>query len=150
MCALFSGLNTSFWGKKFTLQSDHKPLEFIFNPCKEIPKVTSACLMRWALSLSIFDYEIKYVKGENIPHVDALSRLDFSTAGDADNVHVGKEEEGTFVHWTEMDIASLEEMKLETCRERLLMDILRHVETNKWSACSVAEAVQGCSAIIDC
>ena len=114
-------------------------MEFIFNPRKEIPKATSARLMRWALSLSAFDYEIEYVKGENIPYVDALSRLDFDAASDADDVLVGEEEEGTFVHWTETDIASLEEMKLETSRERLLIDILRRVETNKWNACSVAE-----------
>ena len=127
-------------GKKFTLQSDHKLLEFIFNPRKEIPKVISAHLMRWALSLSAFDYEIEYIKGENIPHVDALSHLDFDAASDADNANdVGDEEEGTFVHWAEMDIASLEEVKLETGREHLLMDIVRRVETNKWSACSVAE-----------
>ena len=64
-------------GKKFLLKSDHRPLEFIFNPKRELPKVTSARILRWAISLAAFDYDIVYVKGEAIPHDDALSRLDF-------------------------------------------------------------------------
>ena len=65
-------------GKKFQLRCDHRPLELIFNPQRQLPKVTSARLMRWALQLSAYDYNILYVKGESIPHVDAFSRLDFS------------------------------------------------------------------------
>ena len=64
-------------GKKFTLCTDHKPLEYIFHPHRGLPKVTTARLLRWAIQLAAFDYDIMYVKGESIPHVDALSRLDF-------------------------------------------------------------------------
>lgn len=32
--------------KKFLLRSNHRPLEFIFNPRKELPKVTSSRILR--------------------------------------------------------------------------------------------------------
>ena len=31
---------------KFTLNCDHQPLEFVFSPSKELPKVTSARILR--------------------------------------------------------------------------------------------------------
>ena len=49
-------------GRKFLLKSDHRPLEFIFNPRKELPKVTSARILRWAIKLMAFDFDIMYVK----------------------------------------------------------------------------------------
>ncbi len=59
------------------MRSDHRPLEFIFNPRKELPKVTTSRILRWAIRLMAFDFDIEYVKGNSIPHVDALSRLRF-------------------------------------------------------------------------
>ena len=62
-------------GRKFNLETDHRPLEFIFAPNKELPKTVSARITRWAISLMAFDYEIKYKEGSSIPHADAMSRL---------------------------------------------------------------------------
>ena len=64
-------------GKKFLSRSNHRPLEFIFNPKRELPKVTTSRILRWAIRLMAFDFDIEYVKGNSIPHVDALSRLLF-------------------------------------------------------------------------
>ncbi|XP_065651276.1 uncharacterized protein LOC136079465 [Hydra vulgaris] len=64
-------------GRRFMLISDHRPLEFIFDCNKELLKVTSARILRWALQMMAFDYDISYKKGESIPHADALSRLSF-------------------------------------------------------------------------
>ena len=60
--------------QKFLLKSDQL-LELIFNPRKELPKVTSAKILRWVIELMAFDFDIVYMKGSTIPHVDALSRL---------------------------------------------------------------------------
>ena len=38
-------------GRKFRLISDHRPLEFIFDCGKELPKVTSARILRWAIQV---------------------------------------------------------------------------------------------------
>ena len=122
-------------GKKFTLRTDHKPLEFLLHPCREIPKVTSARLMRWALQLSAFDYEILYVKGENIPHVDALSRLEFTNDGREEE----EIEEESFVHWIETDVIRKDELRSSMNGNKLLNDVSQRIQTNRWSQCSMAE-----------
>ena len=66
-----------FIGKKFLLRSDHRALKFILNPRKELPKVTISRILRWAIRLMAFDFDIEYFKGNSIPSVDALSRLRF-------------------------------------------------------------------------
>lgn len=57
-------------GKKFDLITDHKPLEFMFNP-KHTP---CARIERWVLRLQIYDFNVVYKPGKtNI--ADPLSRL---------------------------------------------------------------------------
>ena len=124
-------------GKKFQLRCDHQPLEFIFNPLRQLPKVTSARLMRWALQLSAYDYDILYVKGESIPHVDALSRLDFSDS--TLDTHDEKGKPDSFVHWTTTDVISIEELRHETLHDPILSAVKRRLLENNWSGCSSAE-----------
>ena len=73
-------------GRRFTLQTDHKPLKYLFAPEEEIPKTASAINTRWAIALMGFDFELNYKPGEQIPHADALSRLDFDDDDDNDRV----------------------------------------------------------------
>ena len=68
--------------RRFILQTDHKPLKYLFAPDKEIPKTASARISRCAIALMGFDFELKYKPGEQIPHADALSRLDFDDDSD--------------------------------------------------------------------
>ena len=51
-------------GRRFTLQTDHKPLKHLFAPDEEIPKTASARITRWAKALMGFDHELKYTTGE--------------------------------------------------------------------------------------
>jgi len=57
-------------GKKFTLLTDHKPLEVIFGgknkPCARIE--------RWLLRMQSFDFNVQYIEGKN-NIADPLSRL---------------------------------------------------------------------------
>ena len=64
-------------GKKFLLRSDHRSLELIFNPRKELPKVMTLRILKLTIRLMAFDFDIEYVKGNSIPHVNAQSRLPF-------------------------------------------------------------------------
>ena len=50
-------------GRKFTINSDHKLLQHIFDEAKPIPTMASARLQRWALTLSAYDYTIAYKPG---------------------------------------------------------------------------------------
>lgn len=70
-------------------------------------KVTSARLLRWAIHLTASDYGMRYVKGNTIPHVDALSRMKF----DADDVEVCEVRSESFIHWHQTDFFSLQEKK---------------------------------------
>lgn len=57
------------------LQTDHAPLVTIFGNKRGVPCVAAARLQRWALILSAYNFEVKYRKGTELPHADALSRL---------------------------------------------------------------------------
>ena len=55
--------------------TDHKPLLAIFNPKSAIPTLAAAQMQRWALVLSVYDYEIEYKRSEDHANCDAFSRL---------------------------------------------------------------------------
>ncbi|XP_058858757.1 uncharacterized protein K02A2.6-like [Acipenser ruthenus] len=62
-------------GRHFTINSDHKPLQSLFNENKPIPPMASARIQRWALTLAAYDYSFRYKPGEDLGNADALSRL---------------------------------------------------------------------------
>lgn len=62
------------FGNKFTLYTDHRPLQYVFNI-----KDPSSKLVRWRLSLEEFDYEIKYREGKQNVVADGLSRIKIKT-----------------------------------------------------------------------
>ena len=57
-------------GKHFTVQTDHKPLIGVFKPAAK----TSARLLRWALRLQPYSFDLEYIPGETNP-ADGLSRF---------------------------------------------------------------------------
>lgn len=65
-------------GSQFTIKNDHKPLEKLFGPNKNVPINCSARLQRWALRLSQFKYKFEFIKGVDNVNSDFLSRLPLS------------------------------------------------------------------------
>ena len=63
------------YGRTFSIQSDHKPLQYLLGETREIPAMASARVQRWALTLSAYDYVIRYKPGAKLANADALSRL---------------------------------------------------------------------------
>ena len=63
------------YGRHFTILTDHKPLERIFGNKTAIPALAAQRLQRWAIILSAFSYDIKYVTSQQNAVADALSRL---------------------------------------------------------------------------
>lgn len=120
-------------GRNFKIISDHRPLEFLFSCEKGLPKVTSARLLRWALHMSAFSYQINYAKGETIPHVDALSRLKFSSSDEFNP------EKDQFIHFTETDVLNMNEIQQETMKDDVIVKIMERIRRNNWSNCSVTE-----------
>ncbi|XP_015279713.1 PREDICTED: uncharacterized protein K02A2.6-like, partial [Gekko japonicus] len=62
------------YGRHFLLVTDHKPLLGIFAPDRQLPNIMSARMLRWALFLSAYDYDLEHRPGKAIGHADALSR----------------------------------------------------------------------------
>lgn len=74
-------------GAKFIIETDHKPLLAMFGHDKGLPLMADARMQRWALILSGFDYQIRYVKGE-LNNADALSRMpQFETSEEGEEVN---------------------------------------------------------------
>lgn len=59
------------FGHKFTIVTDHKPLQWVNNL-----KEPNSRLMRWRLKLMEYDYDIMYKKGKENKVADALSRIE--------------------------------------------------------------------------
>lgn len=63
------------YGRKFVLETDHKPLLSIFGSKKGIPAYTANRLQRWALLLTSYEFEVCYTNTNAFGHADVLSRL---------------------------------------------------------------------------
>ena len=70
--------NQFLYGQKFTVQTDHKPLEGLFNEKKGVPQQASPRVQRWAPTLAAYEYKIAYKAGTTNANADALSRLPLS------------------------------------------------------------------------
>ncbi|XP_055605612.1 uncharacterized protein K02A2.6-like [Uranotaenia lowii] len=73
------------FGRHFILETDRKPLLVIFGSKKGIPVYTANRLQRWALTLLLYDFTIKYISTDSFGYADILSRLI--------NTHIRPEEE---------------------------------------------------------
>ena len=121
--------------KKFLLKSDHKPLEFLFNPRKELPRVTSSRILRWAIKIMPFDFDTIYIKGNTISHVVALFRLRFLS----ENGEEHENSEDRIIQWVETDVLSRKILNRETQRDPILSGILERLRKNVWSNFIIAE-----------
>ena len=62
-------------GRRFTVYSDHKPLQYLFSESRPVPVMASARIQRWALTLSAYNYSIEFKSGSAQGNADGLSRL---------------------------------------------------------------------------
>jgi len=62
-------------GRRFTLQTDHKPLQFILKPERGVPMAAASRIQRWCLFLAAYDYDIQFRSTEKHANCDGLSRL---------------------------------------------------------------------------
>ena len=62
-------------GRSFTIVSDHKPLQYLFNESRVTPTLASARIQRWSWTLGAYHYNIEYKPGQHNGNADMLSRL---------------------------------------------------------------------------
>lgn len=119
------------FARKFQLETDHKPLIYIFGDKKGIPIYAANRLQRWAYVLSSFDFEIKYVKSEN-NIADFLSRIKISKS-----IIENQNEECislNFIHEQSPFTLDWSKIKIETSRDTVLAKLLNAVKTGEWSS----------------
>ena len=133
---LVTRLKQFLLGRRFNLQTDHKPLKYLFAPDEEIPKTASTRITRWAIALMGFDYELRYTPGEQIPHADALSRMDFGE-DESDNDRVCFAINN--IYFAHSDLVTEAEIKTELGTKRLFQDIMKRIESGNWKQCSEVE-----------
>ncbi|CAH8565704.1 unnamed protein product [Dicrocoelium dendriticum] len=63
------------WGNQFEIQTDHKPLLSLLGKERGIEQLNAPRMVRWALLLSAYNYQIRYIAGPHNNVADALSRL---------------------------------------------------------------------------
>ena len=122
-------------GRRFTLQTGHKPLKYLFAPDDEISKTASARIIRWAIALMGFDFELKYTPGEQIPHADGLSRVDFDDDDDNDRVCFALDK----IYFVQSDLVTQSDIKTELGSNRLFQDVIKRIKSGIWKQCSEAE-----------
>ena len=67
------------YGRCFTIKTDHKPLLGLLSLGKALPQVVSARMLRWKLTLTGYEFVLKYIPGRDIANADGLSRLPLPT-----------------------------------------------------------------------
>ena len=68
------------YGNKFTIQTDHQPLQWLHNL-----KDPNNRVLRWKIRLSEYDYKIEYLNGKANVVADALSRIECNQLVDMDS-----------------------------------------------------------------
>lgn len=115
-------------GVKFILRTDCKCLVALFGENKEIPQMSANRLQRWAAFLSMFNYQIQYIKGAQNQLADYFSRNPVACTQNF-------EDRGLFINFTEsqekwpIDNA---EVRKETEKDPELTGLIKNIKNNKW------------------
>ncbi len=125
-------------GRSFLICTDHKPLVYLFGRNTAVPSGTSARICRCALDLMPFDYDISYVKGSDILHADAMSRLSFVGEESSKSDEIAKNATINAIDF-EQDLLDPDQVKLELSMDSFANKIMDRVRSGNWKNCSQAE-----------
>ncbi|XP_074026021.1 uncharacterized protein K02A2.6 isoform X1 [Leptinotarsa decemlineata] len=116
-------------GNEFILRTDHKPLVTIFGEHKSIPHMAASRLQRWATFLSMFDYKIQYIEGNNNPVADYLSRKPLLAKGNLENstdIYIN------FTERTEDWPVDNAEVRRQTALDTELQKVIQYMRKDRW------------------
>ena len=122
-------------GRRFTLQTDHKPLKYLFAPDEKNPKIASARITRWAIALMGFWLRIEiYTRGTDPPRWCSEQTRLWRRRW----------------HWSSL-LCSWQYLlrpfrhgdpvrhKTELGSNRLFQDVIKRIKSGIWKQCSEAE-----------
>jgi transposase InsO family protein len=116
-------------GRRFVLKTDHRPLERLFGTKAELPKLAANRLSHWAVTLSMYDYDIYYQAASSNAPADMLSRfpVDKPEVTSARAERRGKRSQ--LLHLRLSDISmSKKQLKQTTVNDRILSRVLAYMD----------------------
>lgn len=118
-------LSTYLYGTTFTLVTDCKALEYLFNRAQSKP---SARLERWILRLQTFEFHVKHEAGiTNL--ADALSRL----SPEAEPTAVEVDLVGLLIEDIKMEHISWDRLKTASIGDSTIQKIRKAINSEDWS-----------------
>uniref|UniRef100_A0A669DPM2 Gypsy retrotransposon integrase-like protein 1 n=1 Tax=Oreochromis niloticus TaxID=8128 RepID=A0A669DPM2_ORENI len=118
------------YGHPFTLVTDHKALEIIWNNPRSKPP---ARIERWGLRLQPYNFRVEYRKGADNP-ADFMSRHPVPTQENesARACKVAEEYVNFFSYHSTPKAMTLQEIKTETLKDQVLQEVIGHIRNNTW------------------
>ncbi|XP_072177830.1 uncharacterized protein [Diadema setosum] len=113
------------YGRRFVIETDHKPLTAILNPTAHVPTLAAARMQRWALILSAYQYDIQYRRSAEHGNADAMSRLPL-----ASEVTPNPEDLFYFSYVDELPVTA-DDIRKATQTDKVLSKVKEYVQ-NGW------------------
>ena len=118
------------YGSSFTLLTDHKPLQVIFNNPKSRPP---ARIERWRLRLQPYDFIVKFRPGKGNP-ADWMSRHPLSTGSTMRHSKVAEEYLNFIVAHTTPKAMTVSEISIAAKQDRVLQEVMARLTTGNWNS----------------
>ena len=120
-------------GRRFILKTDHRPLERLLGAKTQLPKLAAGRLARWAMTLSMYDYEIMYHDAGSNTQADMLSRLPVDPA-DGSSIAQKMGQHSNLLHLKLQDIPiSRRQLRQKTVCDTALSQVIANMERG-WPA----------------
>lgn len=118
------------YGYPFTMVTDHKALEVIWNNPRSKPP---ARIERWGLRLQPYDLRVVYRKGTDNP-ADYMSRhpISIQTGNHTRATTVAEEYVNFLAQHATPKAMTLADIKEETLKDRVLQKVVAHLKDNTW------------------
>ena len=121
------------FGRKFTLVTDNKALSYLFNRNASIPPLAASRLVRWALTLAAYDYDVEFKLTRDNYNADMLSRLPL--ADDTESYSVNA------INTLQLGCMpiSLVQMQKATMEDNVLSKVVNYLSTGNWPNGNIIE-----------
>ena len=121
------------FGHPFTIYTDNLPLKSLFKEKQAVPAQASGRILRWALTLSNYEYQIIFRPTHKHCNADALSRLPVPTIEEEENTPM---ELVFLMEAMENFPITADNIKVWTEKDTILSRVYRHIQQGWPDNCS--------------